>query len=191
MKKLLAIMALSLCGNAIADNFEKTQHNFRLRHNDYGLELREEIKSNKDHMQFSYFGINKAEIRFRYVDNLESKEFRPQISYMVIDNDNFFFRPRLDYRYFLGDNPDYFSFRSTVGGRYQMNQNYRLWTEINPIWDFGQSKDNDTTLDKAQFRFGFDYIANNLQFSPFVQYETDGKINHTDTFLGTTTTLNY
>lgn len=184
-------MALSLCGIAVADDFEKTQYNFKVRSNDYGLELREEINSNKDHVQISYFGFNNTEIRLRYVDNIGLKEYRPQISYVVFRNENFFFRPRLDYRYFLGDSPNYYSFRTTVGARYRLNQNYHVWSEVNPIWDLGSGKSNDAVLDKAQFRLGFDYAYKDIQVAPFLQYETTGDLHHTDTFLGTTVTLTH
>ncbi len=191
MKKILAILAISLCGFAYADDFEKSQHNFRLRSGDYGIELREEINSNKDHIQFSYFGLKNTEIRLRYVDNLGSKEYRPQISYMVYDNKTFFFKPRLDYRHFAGDNPDYFSFRTSFGSFHNLNSNYRAWTEVNPIWDFGQSKENDMTLDKAQFRLGVEYMTSKVRVGPFIQYETNGHFDHTDTFLGTNLFLTY
>ncbi len=191
MKKILAIFALCFCGSILADDFERFQNNIRLRTGDYGLEIREEINSNKDHLQLSYFGLRNTEIRLRYVDNIGSKEWRPQVSYFVYRGDNFFFRPRIDYRYFSGNNLDYFSFRSTVGGRYQINQQYDVWTEINPIWDFGGDKTSDAQLDKAQFRVGLGYTAQRFKIEPFIQYETNGHFNHTETFLGTTTTLNF
>jgi hypothetical protein len=101
----------------------------------------------------------------------------------------FFFRPRLDYRYFLGENPDYFSFRTSFGTRFDINNQYNVFTEINPIWDFGQGKTNDTNLDKIQFRLGITNRFKKLELSPFIQYETDGNLDHTTTFLGTTLTL--
>jgi hypothetical protein len=193
MKKLVMFLALAIGINtaSFAENFEKSQHNFRVRSGDYGLELREEINSNKDHIQFSYFGIKQTEMRLRYVDNIGSKEIRPMISYMVYQNKNFFFRPRLDYRYFLGEKPDYFSFRTSFGTRFDINNQYNFWTVVNPIWDFGQGKTNDTNLDKIQFRLGVERQFGKLRFSPFIQHETDGHFIHTDTFLGTTATLDY
>lgn len=191
MKKIVAILAIFLCSQASADDFEKSQLNFRVRSGDYGLELREEINSNKDHVQISYFGVKNVEMRFRYVDNINSKEYRPQISYMLYQGNNFFLKPRLDYRYFLGNNPDYFSFRSTFGGGYTISPKYRLWSEVNPIWDFGQDKKNDFSLDKAQFRFGMTYTNSDIKIEPFIQYETTGHFKHTDTFLGTNFTLTF
>lgn len=189
MKKLLAVLAIFLCSQASADDFERSQHNFRVRSGDYGLELREEINSNKDHIQFSYFGVKKTEMRIRYVDNIGLKEYRPQISYMLYQRNNFFLKPRLDYRHFLGNNPDYFSFRSTFGGDYIISPKYRIWSEVNPIWDFGQDKKNDFSLDKAQFRVGVSYIDSDIKVEPFIQYETTGQLEHTDTFMGTTVTV--
>jgi hypothetical protein len=192
MKKLLAIFALCFCGTILADDFEKFQNNIRFRTGDYGLEMREEINSNKDHLQMSYFGIKDTEIRLRYVDNIGSKEWRPQVSYFVYRGDNFFFRPRLDYRHFLGDNSNYFSFRTSFGGRYKIDQHYDVWAEVNPIWDFGIDKTSDAQLDKAQFRFGMGYTTvRKLKIEPFIQYETNGHFNHTETFLGTTTSINF
>lgn len=191
MKKILLIALSVFSFSVYADDFERFQNNLRLRTDNYGLEIREEINSNRDHLQISYFGIKDTEIRLRYVDNIGNKELRPQISHFLYRSDNFFFRPRLDYRHFQGDKPDYFSFRTSFGGRYRVNQDYSIWTEVNPIWDFGVDKPSDTQLDKTQFRFGFDRVYEKLTISPFVQYETNGHFNHTETFLGATTTLNY
>jgi hypothetical protein len=190
-KVLLALAFISITSQSHSEDFEKVQNNFRVRTGDYGLEIREEINSNKDHLQLSYFGIKDAEIRLRYVDNLTAKEWRPQISYFVYRGDNFFIRPRLDYRHFIGNNSDYFSFRSSIGAKFKLNQNYELWSEVNPIWDFGIDKTSDLQLDKAQFRVGFDYFIQNLRIGPFIQYETTGNFVHTDTFLGTTVLLTY
>ena len=183
----LIVLPLTL----FADDFEKFQNNFRVRTGDYGLELREEINTNKDHVQISYFGIKDTEIRLRYVDNLGSKEFRPQISYFLYRSNNFFFRPRLDYRHFSGNNPDYYSLRTSFGARFKINEQYETWTEVNPIWDFGIDKKSDTQLDKAQFRVGLDYTINTIRIGPFIQYETDGHFNHTDTFLGATSSITF
>jgi hypothetical protein len=191
MKKLILFLAFAagISTVSFAEDFEKTQLNFRVRSGDYGLEIREEIRAEKDHIQLSYFGIKATEIRLRYVDSIDAKEWRPQISHFVYQSDRFFFRPRLDYRYFLGENPDYFSFRTSFGTRFDINNQYNVWTEVNPIWDFGQGKPNDTNLDKIQFRLGVERQFEKLRFSPFIQHETDGNLDHTTTFLGTTLTL--
>jgi hypothetical protein len=189
--RLSLILLLTFSTAAYSEDFEKTQLNFRVRSGDYGLEIREEIRAEKDHIQLSYFGIKATEIRLRYVDSIDAKEWRPQISHFVYQSDRFFFRPRLDYRYFLGEAPDYFSFRSSVGSRIKINHQLDVFTEVNPIWDFGGGKPNDTQLDKIQFRLGITNHLKNLELSPFIQYETDGDLNHTTTFLGMTMTLDH
>jgi hypothetical protein len=187
--KFIIILLLAFSTAAYSEDFEKTQLNFRMRSGDHGLEIREEIRAEKDHIQLSYFGIKATEIRLRYVDSIDAKEWRPQISHFVYQSDRFFFRPRLDYRYFLGETPDYFSFRSSVGSRIKINHQLDVFTEVNPIWDFGSGKPKDTRLDKIQFRLGITNHLKNLELSPFIQYETDGNLDHTTTFLGTTLTL--
>ena len=187
--RLSLILLLTFSTAAYSEDFEKTQLNFRVSSGDYGLELREEIRAERDHIQFSYFGIKDTEIRLRYVDSVDAREWRPQISHFVYNSEIFFFRPRLDYRYFLGEKPDYFSFRSSVGSRIKINHQFDVFTEVNPIWDFGSGKPKDTRLDKVQFRLGITNHLKMLELSPFIQYETDGNLDHTTTFLGVTLTL--
>jgi len=191
MKKLILflIFAAGISTVSFAKDFEKTQLNFKVRSADYGLEIREEIQAEKDHIQLSYFGIKNTEIRLRYVDNLDAKEWRPQISYFVYQGEHFFFRPRLDYRHFTGNSLDYFSFRTSVGSKFKLSERYSITTEVNPIWDFGIDKSYDKALDKVQFRLGIDYTLTNIQIMPFIQYETNGHFDHTDTFIGTTLTI--
>ena len=192
MKKIVLTVIMCLATTLLlADDFEKSQHNFRVRSGNHGLELREEINSDKDHIQYSYFGVKNTEMRMRYVDNLESKEYRPQVSYMMYRGQHLFLKPRLDYRYFIGEKPDYFSFRTSFGWDYFLSPKHRLWSEINPIWEFGQGRENDFNLDKAQFRLGVDYVMSDIIVGPFIQYETNNHFERTDTFLGTNVTLKF
>lgn len=181
MKAILFIFIMILSSASLAEDFDKVQNNFRIRNDSYGIEVREEFNSEKDHLQLMYYGIKGYEFRYRYVDN---KEHRLMASIISLDTGNFYFRPRLDYRAYINKD-DVVSFRSSFG-LYKRIEDIRVWTEINPIWNFGNNIQNDSTMDSAQIRVGFDYFqTKQFSYGSFVQYEIDKHFDKTDVFLGT------
>ena len=186
IKSVILFMTALFTSTVHAGDYEKSQHNTRIRFNDtYTIEVRQEVHSKKDHYQLMYTGIKDFEMRYRYVDNPDATEHRPQISYLGWDNGTFFLRPRLDFRYFEGERNDYFSFRTGMGVSKRI-ENFRVYGDFIPIWNLGQGQVNDTKMDSAQFRIGVEHRpSKNWSYSPFLQYETNRDFEKTEVFLGT------
>lgn len=184
MKKVIAVLALFLCGQASAADFETSQHNFQIESGDYSLEVREEINSQKDHIQVGYTGINKLKLEARYVDKANDAEYRVRGTYNLISTNNFYFKPRIEYRHFE-TSTDYWRVRTKFGAKFNY-ANMKFYGEFQPAWNFGGDKTNDAKMDSSEFSIGIDTKVNDkITFGPFLLYETDKNFNKTNVFLGT------
>jgi hypothetical protein len=193
MKTLILAIVLTIASSlTLAEDFETSQHNFKFRSGDVGGEVRQEINSTKDHIQVTYYGVEKLALDYRHVDNQINVENRIRGTYSLYDNGTFWFRPRLEYRQFEGNIDDYWRVRAIIGARHLINKDITVWTDTQLSWNFGSGQDGNIEIDSNQVRFGIDYSMNKkLLVGSFIQYETDKNWQNTDTFLGTKFSVNF
>jgi len=190
MKKLLYIL-LAFASSANANDFDTSQHNFKLRSGDIGGEVRQERNSAKDHYQLSYYGVDNLILDYRYVDNPNNVENRIRGTYELYDNGTIFIKPRLEYRHF-NEASNYWRLRSIIGVRYNISKDITAWTDTQTSWNFGNGQENNTKIDTNQARIGIDYSVNsNTSLGTFVQYETDKDWNKTGVFFGTSVSIKF
>jgi hypothetical protein len=191
MKKTILTLFLLLSNTVFAKDWDSSQHNFKFESGNFKGEIRNKIRSFKDHLQLTYKGITNFDLDYRYTDDL-TPENRFRVTYKGFTNGTLYINPRFEYRSFKGDNNDYYRLRAVAGIQYYVRST-RMWLELQPSWNIEQSdKKNDLKIDSSQLRVGFDYkLDNKLFLGPFIQYEMNNAWQKTDIFLGTNLTLKF
>jgi len=188
---LLTGLFLICSTSAIADDFDTSQHNFKLKQDKISLEYRETLDSDKDHLQLGYDISNNVTLEYRYVD-ADDIENRFRIKALHKWSDSLTVGSKIEYRSFQ-DADDHYRFipiiRLSTGSLHGMNG----YVNFEPRFNFGkQGESNDLGVDATQTKVGFDYnLTDTLTVGPFLQYETDGNFDKTDVFFGTAVSVNF
>ena len=193
MKQLLTafVVMLLLPVSAFAEDFDTSQHNLKLRIGEYEIESRQEINSNKDHIQVGRKIGDKANVQLRYVDT-DDAEWRARVTLDVLKFGDFYAKQRVEFRHFQTAK-DYWRVRPILGYNIYHTPTLKLFTEYQGSFNFGKDgEDNDFKLDSGQLKIGADYRINTFTtIGPFVQYEHDKDFNKDALFLGTTLKLEF
>ena len=197
---MVGALSLPLVSTA-DDDFDHWETNYNLRHGDFGGQLRVDIgKPNNDHIQLSWYDIFDTEFRFdfRYVNNQDTPEYRPRISYEGWKwgrTVTFKLKPRLEYRIFDGDEKnDYSRIQLIPSINGKAAERWTLWGEFEPSWNVFGSGDgqNDFGIDSSKFVVGTSYkISKNVSFGPFVEYDMDKDWHKKDLFTGTNLSITF
>ena len=184
LKTIFAILAIAFLPSlASAEDFKTSQHNFKFKSGAFDGEIRQTLDSDKDHIQLGYT-INDLNIQFRHVDSA-NEEKRVRATYKLFENDNFYFRPRVEFRHFQSSD-DYWRIRQIIGVKHKFD-NVKVYAEFQPSWNLGkQGSDDDFKMDSGQFKIGSDVkLSDKVSFGPFIQLDTDKHFNKQDMFIGT------
>lgn len=179
MKKLLAIFAM-VCSTAYADDWERSQHNFTADGEHFGVQIRQEFNSTKDHIQLTIKPAKNLSVDFRYVEDIEK---RYRLSYNFKDDSGVYFKPRLEYRD-LDAGGNYSRFRPIVG--FNTKGDTSLYGYFFPTYNLDKDGQSAFHFDSTQFEIGINQrVADHVTIGPFIQYSTDNNWNKTDLFFGT------
>ena len=183
---IVAIVGIFTVEQVMADDYDIMQHNFKLKGDDTAVEFRTNTGSDRDHIQFMKY-IDLWELAYRYDDQKAKTEHRFKATYSLVNEDNFYIKPRVEYRYFEGSLDDYFRLRSTFGVRGHVTPKTTLYGEFTPMLRVGRGQRDDLDIDESQSKIGVNYRVNQtLTLGSFIQYETAGSNFAKDNvFLGT------
>jgi len=189
MKKLLltVVASIFMVGTVQAeDNWTTSQHNYQLKSDTWGLEIRNVDQDDYDHVEFSYNLSDSLVAELRYAENGVTHEIRPKLTHSLISAGPLSLKHRIEYRYFEGNTTD-------DSWRYRFIAKASLgsaWVKAEPRWTLGGDNTNDMKIDDIKYQAGYDLsLTDVVVFTPFVEYRTageEGKWLKEDLFWGTT-----
>ena len=177
MKHLLLIffMLFSLPVFANDRNWQKSEHNINIKHNNFGLNIRQYAQDDYDHIQFEYNVVSSVKLALRLAEEGEIKEKRPSITHTVGKFGPIKVAHRLGYRMYESDlKSDFARYRIILGANYGM-----LWTKVQPRWKVGgEGVHVDAKIDDIKSSVGIKLNLNeHTTFKPYVEYLADGSVN--------------
>ncbi len=177
MKHLLLIffMLFSLPVFANDRNWQKSEHNVNIKHNNFGLNIRQYAQDDYDHIQFEYNVVSSVKLALRLAEEGEIKEKRPSITHTVGKFGPIKVAHRLGYRMYESDlKSDFARYRIILGANYGM-----LWTKVQPRWKVGgEGVHVDAKIDDIKSSVGIKLNLNeHTTFKPYVEYLADGSVN--------------
>ena len=177
MKHLLLIffMLFSLPVFANDRNWQKSEHNVNIKHNNFGLNIRQYAQDDYDHIQFEYNVVSSVKLALRLAEEGEIKEKRPSITHTVGKFGPIKVAHRLGYRMYESDlKSDFARYRIILGANYGM-----LWTKVQPRWKVGgEGVHVDEKIDDIKSSVGIKLNLNeHTTFKPYVEYLADGSVN--------------
>jgi hypothetical protein len=178
MKKVVAILTAALFGvafNANADdNWNTSEHNYQLNSDVWGLEVRAKGNDDYDHVEGSYKLSDTLTAAVRYAEDGDSTEIRPKLTQKLFNSGPVALAHRIEYRYFEGNTTDdYWRYRGIL----KLSAG-SVWLKLEPRWTFGGSEKTDAKIDDVKWQTGYDVaLADNVQFTPFIEYKTSGEVN--------------
>lgn len=177
MKKLLAILTFAFATSALAadDNWQTSEHNFNIKHGDWGLQVRTYNNDDYDHIEGSYKLSDSLTVALRYAEDGVNTEIRPKITHKIAKWGPLSLGQRLEYRYYEGTKDDYFRYRAIVGLKAGS-----AWIKMQPRWKFGAGQTGDTKIDDVKWQAGYDFTLDkdedsSVKFTPYVEYLTAGQ----------------
>lgn len=184
----IAIAAISIFAveKAMAEDWDKSQHNFKVDMNEFNFEYRAERNSTEDHIQFGYKPMSKLNLQLRYRDNADAEdEYRFRGTYDVYEGEHLYAKQRLEYRHWQNKD-DFWRVRPIIGVQKKFSD-FKVYAETQLTYNVGKKGEkNDFKLDDGQFKVGVDYkITKDVTLGGFVQRDTDGDFNNKQTFFGT------
>ena len=185
MKHLLALVAL-FSTTAFAGDWDKSQHNFNMDGEHFGVQIRQEFNSTKDHIQLTVKPVKDLSVDFRYVEDIEK---RYRISYNFKSDSGLYFKPRLEYRD-LDAGGNYFRVRPIVG--FNTKGDTSFYGYFQPTYNLDKTGQSAFHFDATQTEIGVKQkLTDTVSFGPFIQYNTDNNWKKTDLFLGTNLTVKF
>jgi len=180
MKQLLLIFFLMFSLPSFADerNWQKSEHNVNIKHNKFGLNIRQYAQDDYDHIEFKYKLVKKVEIALRLAEEGDVKEKRPKITHKIGKVGPLSLAHRLEYRMYESDvKSDYMRYRLIFGAK---SKNGFLWAKVQPRWKVGgEGVHVDGKIDDIKTAVGLSFKLNkNTTFKPYVEYLADSEINN-------------
>jgi len=177
MKHLLLIFFMLFSLPVFADdrNWEKSEHNINIKHNNFGLNIRQYAQDDYDHIQFEYNVVKSVKLALRLAEEGEIKEKRPSITHTVGKFGPIKVAHRLGYRMYESDlKSDFARYRIILGANYGM-----LWAKVQPRWKVGgEGVHVDAKIDDIKSSVGIKLNLNeHTTFKPYVEYLADGELN--------------
>ena len=134
MRYLLTTIILVFSTSLFASdrNWQKSEHNVNIKHNKFGLNIRQYTQDDYDHIEFKYKLIKDVEIALRLAEEGDVKEKRPKLTHKIGKFGPVSLSHRLEYRTYESDlKSDYMRYRLIFGTKYKMfgqkyNQDGRL-----------------------------------------------------------------
>ena len=178
MKYLLTTIILVFSTSLFASdrNWQKSEHNVNIKHNKFGLNIRQYAQDDYDHIEFKYKLIKDVEIALRLAEEGDVKEKRPKLTHKIGKFGPISLSHRLEYRTYESDlKSDYMRYRLIFGTKYKM-----FWTKVQPRWKVGgEGVHVDSKIDDIKTSIGLKLNLNeHTTFKPHIEYLADGEINN-------------
>ena len=175
--KLLTIILLIFSTSLFASdrNWQKSEHNIDIKHNNFGLNIRQYTQDDYDHIEFKYKLIKDVEIALRLAEEGDVKEKRPKLTHEMGKFGPVSLSHRLEYRTYESDlKSDYMRYRLIFGTKYKM-----FWAKVQPRWMVGgEGIDVDSKIDDIKTSVGLKLNLNkHTTFKPYIEYLADGEKN--------------
>ena len=175
--KLLTIILLIFSTSLFASdrNWQKSEHNIDIKHNNFGLNIRQYTQDDYDHIEFKYKLIKDVEIALRLAEEGDVKEKRPKLTHEMGKFGPVSLSHRLEYRTYESDlKSDYMRYRLIFGTKYKM-----FWAKVQPRWKVsGEGVDTDVKIDDIKTSVGLKLNLNkHTTFKPYIEYLVDGEKN--------------
>ena len=176
--KLLTIILLIFSTSLFASdrNWQKSEHNIDIKHNNFGLNIRQYTQDDYDHIEFKYKLIKDVKIALRLAEEGDVKEKRPKLTHKIGKFGPVSLSHRLEYRTYESDlKSDYMRYRLIFGTKYKM-----FWAKVQPRWKVsGEGVDTDVKIDDIKTSIGLKLNLNeHTTFKPHIEYLADGEINN-------------
>ena len=177
MKYLLTTILLVFSTSLFASdrNWQKSEHNVNIKHNKFGLNIRQYAQDDYDHIEFKYKLIKDVEIALRLAEEGDVKEKRPKLTHKIGKFGPVSLSHRLEYRTYESDlKSDYMRYRLIFGTKYKM-----FWAKVQPRWKVsGEGVDTDVKIDDIKTSVGLKLNLNkHTTFKPYIEYLADGEKN--------------
>ena len=177
MKYLLTTILLVFSTSLFASdrNWQKSEHNIDIKHNNFGLNVRQYAQDDYDHIEFKYKLIKNVEIALRLAEEGDVKEKRPKLTHKIGKFGPISLSHRLEYRTYESDlKSDYMRYRLIFGTKYKM-----FWAKVQPRWKVGgEGIDVDSKIDDIKTSVGLKLNLNeHTTFKPYIEYLADGEKN--------------
>ena len=177
MKYLLTTILLVFSTSLFASdrNWQKSEHNVNIKHNKFGLNIRQYAQDDYDHIEFKYKLIKDVEIALRLAEEGDVKEKRPKLTHEMGKFGPVSLSHRLEYRTYESDlKSDYMRYRLIFGTKYKM-----FWAKVQPRWKVsGEGVDTDVKIDDIKTSVGLKLNLNkHTTFKPYIEYLADGEKN--------------
>ena len=177
MKYLLTTILLVFSTSLFASdrNWQKSEHNVNIKHNKFGLNIRQYAQDDYDHIEFKYKLIKDVEIALRLAEEGDVKEKRPKLTHKIGKFGPISLSHRLEYRTYESDlKSDYMRYRLIFGTKYKM-----FWAKVQPRWKVsGEGVDTDVKIDDIKTSVGLKLNLNkHTTFKPYIEYLADGEKN--------------
>ena len=175
--KLLTIILLIFSTSLFASdrNWQKSEHNVNIKHNKFGLNIRQYAQDDYDHIEFKYKLIKDVEIALRLAEEGDVKEKRPKLTHKIGKFGPLSLSHRLEYRTYESDlKSDYMRYRLIFGTKYKM-----FWAKVQPRWKVGgEGVHVDSKIDDIKTSIGLKLNLNeHTTFKPYIEYLADGEKN--------------
>ena len=175
--KLLTIILLIFSTSLFASdrNWQKSEHNIDIKHNNFGLNIRQYTQDDYDHIEFKYKLIKDVEVVLRFAEEGDVKEKRPKLTHEMGKFGPVSLSHRLEYRTYESDlKSDYMRYRLIFGTKYKM-----FWAKVQPRWKVsGEGVDTDVKIDDIKTSVGLKLNLNkHTTFKPYIEYLADGEKN--------------
>ena len=175
--KLLTIILLIFSTSLFASdrNWQKSEHNIDIKHNNFGLNIRQYTQDDYDHIEFKYKLIKDVEVALRFAEEGDVKENRPKLTHEMGKFGPVSLSHRLEYRTYESDlKSDYMRYRLIFGTKYKM-----FWAKVQPRWKVsGEGVDTDVKIDDIKTSVGLKLNLNkHTTFKPYIEYLADGEKN--------------
>ena len=177
MRYLLTTILLVFSTSLFASdrNWQKSEHNVNIKHNKFGLNIRQYAQDDYDHIEFKYKLIKDVEIALRLAEEGDVKEKRPKLTHKIGKFGPVSLSHRLEYRTYESDlKSDYMRYRLIFGTKYKM-----FWAKVQPRWKVGgEGIDVDSKIDDIKTSVGLKLNLNkHTTFKPYIEYLADGEKN--------------
>ena len=177
MKYLLTTILLVFSTSLFASdrNWQKSEHNVNIKHNKFGLNIRQYAQDDYDHIEFKYKLIKDVEIALRLAEEGDVKEKRPKLTHKIGKFGPVSLSHRLEYRTYESDlKSDYMRYRLIFGTKYKM-----FWAKVQPRWKVsGEGVDTDVKIDDIKTSVGLKLNLNkHTTFKHYIEYLVDGEKN--------------
>lgn len=180
--KILASLAAGLlfgASLAVADsddlNWNKSEHNVKIKSGDWGFEVRTYLDDDYDHMEVTKKLANGLTAALRYAEDGSTTEIRPKLTHKIWNNDTWSLGQRIEYRNFEGDSDDHWRYRAIIG----LKQG-DVWLKLQPRWTLGgDNVKDDGDIDNVKWQAGYNWTLSSSEtssvvLSPYVEYQTEG-----------------